>query len=69
MNDGKLGALAIGTATPQGGLPELPTVGEFVLGYEASVWMKRRSGISSTSNVCKSSATLRRCFRGAKKGI
>jgi tripartite-type tricarboxylate transporter receptor subunit TctC len=35
---GKLRALAVTTATPSEALPDIPTVGEFVPGYEASVW-------------------------------
>ena len=34
---GKLRALAVTTETRQASLPDLPTVGEFVPGYEASV--------------------------------
>src|SRR5258708_29865280 len=34
----KLGALAVTTAVRAEALPELPTVGEFVAGYEASAW-------------------------------
>jgi tripartite-type tricarboxylate transporter receptor subunit TctC len=37
MSTGKLRALAVTTATRSSTLPELPTVGEFVPGYEASV--------------------------------
>jgi tripartite-type tricarboxylate transporter receptor subunit TctC len=33
---GQLRALAVTTATRSGALPELPTIGEFVPGYEAS---------------------------------
>jgi tripartite-type tricarboxylate transporter receptor subunit TctC len=33
---GKLRLLAVTTATPWEGLPDIPTVGEFVPGYEAS---------------------------------
>jgi tripartite-type tricarboxylate transporter receptor subunit TctC len=36
---GKLRALAVTTATRQEVLPDIPTVGEFVPGYEASGWV------------------------------
>src|SRR5262249_12824041 len=35
---GRLRALAVTTATRSEALPDLPTVGEFVPGYEASSW-------------------------------
>ena len=35
---GKLRALAVTTATRSEALPELPTIGEFVPGFEASAW-------------------------------
>jgi tripartite-type tricarboxylate transporter receptor subunit TctC len=35
---GKLRALAVTTATRSGALPDIPTVGEFVPGYETSGW-------------------------------
>jgi tripartite-type tricarboxylate transporter receptor subunit TctC len=35
---GRLRALAVTTATRSDALPDVPTVGEFVPGYEASVW-------------------------------
>ena len=35
---GKLRALAVGTAARLEGLPDIPTMGEFVPGYEASGW-------------------------------
>ena len=35
---GKLRALAVTTSTPSDALPDVPTIGEFVPGYEASVW-------------------------------
>ena len=35
---GKLRALAVSTITRSGALPELPTVAEFVPGYESSGW-------------------------------
>jgi tripartite-type tricarboxylate transporter receptor subunit TctC len=34
----KLRALAVTTATRSGALPDLPTVGDFVPGYEAPTW-------------------------------
>jgi tripartite-type tricarboxylate transporter receptor subunit TctC len=38
VRDGKLRALAVATATRSEGLPEVPAVGEFLPGYEASGW-------------------------------
>jgi tripartite-type tricarboxylate transporter receptor subunit TctC len=38
IRDGKLHALAVTTETRQGALPDIPAVGEFVPGYEASGW-------------------------------
>jgi tripartite-type tricarboxylate transporter receptor subunit TctC len=35
---GKVRALAVTTATRSDVLPDIPTVGEFVAGYEASAW-------------------------------
>ena len=35
---GKLRALAVTTAARSEALPDIPTVGEFVPGYEASAW-------------------------------
>jgi tripartite-type tricarboxylate transporter receptor subunit TctC len=35
---GRLRALAVTTATRSDELPEVPTIGEFVPGYEASAW-------------------------------
>src|SRR5262249_13233562 len=35
---GKVRALAVTTATRSDALPDIPTVGEFVPGYEASYW-------------------------------
>jgi tripartite-type tricarboxylate transporter receptor subunit TctC len=38
MRAGKLRALAVTTTTRSEALPDIPTVGEFVPGYEASGW-------------------------------
>jgi tripartite-type tricarboxylate transporter receptor subunit TctC len=38
VRDGTLRALAVTTATRSEALPEVPAVGEFLPGYEASVW-------------------------------
>jgi len=38
VRSGKLRTLAVTTATRSEALPEIPTVGEFVAGYEASSW-------------------------------
>jgi tripartite-type tricarboxylate transporter receptor subunit TctC len=38
IRSGKLRALAVTTATRSPALPEVPTVGEFVPGYEVSTW-------------------------------
>src|SRR5205085_10846866 len=35
---GKLRAMAVTTATRSDALPQVPTVGDFVAGYEASTW-------------------------------
>ena len=42
----KLRALAVTTATRSEALPEIPTVGDFVPGYEASTW----TGIAAPKN-------------------
>jgi tripartite-type tricarboxylate transporter receptor subunit TctC len=44
---GRLRALAVTTATRWEALPDLPTVGEFVPGYEASAWF----GIGAPKNT------------------
>ena len=44
---GKLRALAVTTATRSDALPDVPTVGEFVPGYEASSWV----GIGAPKNT------------------
>jgi tripartite-type tricarboxylate transporter receptor subunit TctC len=47
IRDGRLRALAVTTATRSPVLPEIPTVAEFVPGYEASFW----SGIGAPKNT------------------
>jgi tripartite-type tricarboxylate transporter receptor subunit TctC len=42
----KLRALAVTTATRSEALPEIPTIGDFVPGYEASTW----TGIAAPKN-------------------
>jgi len=44
---GKVRALAVTTATRSEALPDIPTVGEFVPGYEASGWL----GIGAPRNA------------------
>ena len=44
---GKLRALGVTTATRSEALPDVPTIAEFVPGYEASVWY----GISAPGNT------------------
>src|SRR5215469_13202262 len=44
---GRLRALAVTTATRSDALPDLPTVGEFVPGYESSAWF----GIGAPKNT------------------
>jgi tripartite-type tricarboxylate transporter receptor subunit TctC len=44
---GRLRALAVTTATRSDALPDLPTVGEFVQGYETSGWY----GVSAPKNT------------------
>lgn len=39
IRTGKLRALAVTTAVRSEALPDLPTVGDFVPGYEASAWL------------------------------
>jgi tripartite-type tricarboxylate transporter receptor subunit TctC len=38
VRSGHLRALAVTSATRSGALPDIPTVGEFVPGYEATTW-------------------------------
>jgi tripartite-type tricarboxylate transporter receptor subunit TctC len=61
IKGGKLRALAVTTATRSEALPDIPTVGEFVPGYEASVWfgLSAPTGTPAghpVSNQSKSSA-------------
>jgi tripartite-type tricarboxylate transporter receptor subunit TctC len=44
---GKLRALAVTTATRVAGLPDVPIVGEFLPGYEASTW----AGLGAPTNT------------------
>jgi tripartite-type tricarboxylate transporter receptor subunit TctC len=47
VRTGKVRALAVGTAARAEALPDLPTVGEFVPGYESSIWF----GLSAPRNT------------------
>jgi tripartite-type tricarboxylate transporter receptor subunit TctC len=47
IRDGKLRALAVTTAQPSAAFPNLPTIGQFVPGYEASTW----NGIVAPKNT------------------
>jgi tripartite-type tricarboxylate transporter receptor subunit TctC len=47
IKDGRLRALAVTTAARSDALPDVPTVGEFVPGYEASSWF----GIGAPKNT------------------
>jgi tripartite-type tricarboxylate transporter receptor subunit TctC len=47
IKSGKLRALAVTTATRSEVLPDVPTVGEFVPGYEASGW----NGVCAPKNT------------------
>ena len=47
ISDGKLRALAVTTATRSEALPDVPPVGDFVPGYEASSWF----GIGAPTNT------------------
>src|SRR5262249_36850422 len=47
IRSGKLRALAVTTATRSEVLPDVPTVGEFVPGYEASTWF----GVGAPKNT------------------
>jgi tripartite-type tricarboxylate transporter receptor subunit TctC len=61
---GKLRALAVTSATPSETLPGVPTVGDFVPGYEARTWIGvgargRRRYTSSRCSTARSTRTLR----------
>ena len=47
IRTGKLRALAVTTATRSEALPDIPTVGDFVPGYEASTWF----GVGAPKNT------------------
>jgi tripartite-type tricarboxylate transporter receptor subunit TctC len=47
IKTGKLGALAVTTAMRSEALPDIPTVAEFVPGYEASTWY----GVAAPKNT------------------
>jgi tripartite-type tricarboxylate transporter receptor subunit TctC len=47
VRTGKVRALAVGTAVRAEALPDLPTVGEFLPGYESSIWF----GLSAPRNT------------------
>jgi tripartite-type tricarboxylate transporter receptor subunit TctC len=53
---GKLRALAVTTATRSDALPDIPTVGEFVPSYEASLWL----GIGAPTPLPRSSTSSTR---------
>src|SRR5215468_274828 len=47
VRTGQVRALAVGTATRAEAFPDIPTVGEFVPGYESSIWF----GVSAPRNT------------------
>jgi tripartite-type tricarboxylate transporter receptor subunit TctC len=47
IKSGKLRALAVTTSTRSDALPDIPTIGEFVSGYEASGW----NGVGAPKNT------------------
>src|SRR6185437_1855974 len=51
---GKLRALAVTTATRSAALPDVPTVGEFIPGYEASAWF----GVGASKNTSTEIVTM-----------
>jgi tripartite-type tricarboxylate transporter receptor subunit TctC len=48
---GRLRALAITSATRSEALPDLPTVGEFVPGYETSLWLGLGAPKGTPANI------------------
>jgi tripartite-type tricarboxylate transporter receptor subunit TctC len=64
---GRLRALAVTTVTRSAALPDIPTVGEFVPGYEASAWQ----GIGAPRNtppeiIIKLSDEISACLADAR---
>jgi hypothetical protein len=61
---GRLRPLAVTTAARSEALPDLPTVGDFVRGYEASAWFglgeswPRKSGQEDRWSLCLTAGTL-----------
>jgi tripartite-type tricarboxylate transporter receptor subunit TctC len=47
VRTGKLRALAVTSGTRSQALPDIPTIGEFIPGYEASVW----NGLVAPKNI------------------
>jgi tripartite-type tricarboxylate transporter receptor subunit TctC len=50
---GKLRALAVGTAARSATLPDIPTVGEFVSGFEASQWNGIFAPVNTPSEIIR----------------
>jgi tripartite-type tricarboxylate transporter receptor subunit TctC len=51
IRTGKLRALAVASATRADALPDVPTVGQFVPGYEASAWYGLSVSRSTSSEI------------------
>jgi len=62
IRSGKLRALAVTTSTRWDGLPDLPTVGGFLPGYEASAWF----GVGAPRNT--SPGIVEKNQQGDKRG-
>jgi tripartite-type tricarboxylate transporter receptor subunit TctC len=76
INAGKLRALAVTTATRSHALPDLPTVADFVPGYEASTWNgvcapRIRRSRSLTSSIGRSTrdSPIRRSTHGSPRWV